>query len=122
MDDDADQDGMDDDWEILYFSNLDQAATHDFDTDGQDNISEYIAGTNPTNPASLFRLIETVDDGKLILSWPTASNRTYNLYWREQLKYGSFQPVETNMVFPRNSATTTVSGLRGFYKADVQKP
>jgi len=122
VDEDSDQDGLIDDWEMLHFGNLTQAATNDFDLDGQDNYAEFIAGTQPTNPASLFQLVETFEGDQIILTWPTASNRIYNLYWTDNLQHIGFQPLETNMAFPRNSATTTVAGLRGFFKADVSNP
>ncbi len=119
--DDTDSDGMDDDWEADYFGDLDQAATNDYDFDGQDNRSEYIAGTNPTNPASLFQLESSASGGGLILQWPTASNRTYNVYWTPNLVYTDFIPLETNMAFPRNSATATTHNAQGYYRADVSK-
>jgi len=47
---DTDNDGMDDDWEIQYFGNLDQPANLDYDDDGLTNIMEYEGGTDPTVP------------------------------------------------------------------------
>jgi len=122
--DDTDSDGMDDDWEADYFGDLDQVATNDYDSDGQDNRSEYIAGTNPTNPASLFRLSENAVPGGFVLQWPTASNRIYNVYWTPNLVYTDFVPLETNMAFPRNSATDTTHNaqFQGFYIIDVRQP
>jgi hypothetical protein len=45
-----------------------------------------------------------------------------HLYWKEGLKYYEFQPLETNIAFPRNSATATPEKVQGFYKMDVRKP
>ena len=45
---DEDNDGLDDDWEIKYFGNLDQDAKGDFDGDGLTNLQEMNAGTDPT--------------------------------------------------------------------------
>ncbi len=119
--DDMDNDGMDDDWEIAFFGNLGQAATNDFDLDLQDNLSEYIAGTNPTNAASLFKLT-TGEAGpdRFVVEWPPAQGRTYNVYWTPNLVYTGFQPLETNIAFPRNSATGNLSAAQGFYKVDVR--
>ena len=107
-----------------FFFGLGQSATNDFDSDGQNNVSEYIAGTNPTNSASLFGLSEMVVPEGLILEWPTASNRTYNVYWTDNLLYVDFQPMETNIFFPRNSATDTTHAAhsQGYYRVDVRKP
>ncbi|WP_168442660.1 formylglycine-generating enzyme family protein [Pontiella desulfatans] len=119
--DDTDGDGLNDDWERDYFLNLSQAATNDFDSDGQDNLSEYIAGTIPTNPASLFKLSASPVSGNFILEWPTASNRVYNIHWTPNLKHTQFTPFETNIAYPRNSATVTPTQAQGFFKADVKK-
>jgi hypothetical protein len=46
---DTDKDGMDDEWETLYFGNLSQDGTQDPDEDGYTNLQEYENNTNPTN-------------------------------------------------------------------------
>ena len=46
---DTDRDGLPDNWEMRYFENLDQNANDDFDNDGDNNYSEYVLGTNPTD-------------------------------------------------------------------------
>ncbi|WP_372845713.1 formylglycine-generating enzyme family protein [Pontiella sp.] len=117
--DDTDNDGMDDDWELQFFSGLHQAATNDFDFDGQDNGSEYIAGTNPTNPASLFKLTTGISPAGFVLEWPTASNRLYNIHWTPDLRHTPFGAFETDIAYPRHSATSSAD--RGFFKVDVRK-
>ena len=53
---DTDIDGLPDDWEVANFGNLTTAsATTDFDGDGTFDISEFLAGTSPVNPADNFR-------------------------------------------------------------------
>lgn len=44
---DSDNDELPDDWEILYFGNLNQSQYDDSDDDGYNNLEEYQAGTNP---------------------------------------------------------------------------
>ena len=44
---DSDADGLPDWWEIHYFGNLSQGPTDDPDSDGLDNLAEYLAGSNP---------------------------------------------------------------------------
>lgn len=119
--DDTDLDGMPDDWELEFFGNLNQAAINDFDWDGQDDLSEFIAGTNPTNAASLFKLSESIIPEGYVVAWPMASNRTYNVYWTDNLSFTSFQPLVTNITYPCNSITTIPSSVRGFFKMDVRK-
>ncbi len=50
IDPDTDDDGLPDDWELLYFGNLDETATGDFDSDGLNNLGEYENNTLPDNP------------------------------------------------------------------------
>ncbi len=44
---DTDGDGLDDDWELQYFGNLDQGAEDDAEFDGMTNLQEYQLGTIP---------------------------------------------------------------------------
>jgi hypothetical protein len=45
---DTDNDGLDDNWETSYFGNLAQTAAGDPDGDGDSNLAEFNAGTDPT--------------------------------------------------------------------------
>lgn len=49
---DSDNDGLLDDWEMLYFGTLAYRAFDDPDEDGQDNATEFAFGTNPHDPNS----------------------------------------------------------------------
>ncbi|MBL9167376.1 MAG: hypothetical protein JNN07_06510 [Verrucomicrobiales bacterium] len=53
---DSDNDGLVDEWEIAWFGNLLQSATTDKDGDGLTDLEEYLAGTDPNNSNSRFRL------------------------------------------------------------------
>jgi hypothetical protein len=48
--DDRDQDGLPDSWEIHYFGDLRQGADDDPDGDGFSNLAEYLDGTSPIDP------------------------------------------------------------------------
>ena len=47
---DTDGDGLPDSWEIQYFGNLSQGPNGDPDGDGKSNMTEYLAGWDPTVP------------------------------------------------------------------------
>ena len=49
---DADLDGMPDDWELLKFGTVTNAAAGDWDGDGFPNYSEWVANTDPQAPGS----------------------------------------------------------------------
>ena len=52
---DTDSDGLTDAWELIHFDTLARNGRGDPDNDGEDNLSEFRAGTNPRNAASVFR-------------------------------------------------------------------
>lgn len=79
---DFDNDGLADAWEKSYFTNLTAAgANSDFDGDGQTDRQEYLAGTDPKNPASVLRLnVQSLGANAAMLYLPvTHTNRYYRL-------------------------------------------
>ncbi|MFO1491636.1 MAG: hypothetical protein U1F87_12145 [Kiritimatiellia bacterium] len=59
---DHDDDGLPDDWELQNFTSLTaQDGDNDPDADGQDNLFEFVAGTQPTNSTSRLTLAITND-------------------------------------------------------------
>ena len=75
---DADANGMNDDWEVRYFGRIGVDPKADPDADGMSNSAEYLAGTNPTNSASLLRIISlTVTGENVAVSWTTVPNKGY---------------------------------------------
>ncbi len=99
---DSDGDKIPDEWETKYgFSNSNAAdAMEDTDGDGIINHHEYIAGTNPTNPASLLTLGHEIHtNGMFRLSWPVAdSGRRYTVLRSTNLFSGTFAVVHSNMI------------------------
>lgn len=80
---DSDGDGIPDVWEQMYGFNASSPgdALLDADQDGQNNLSEYVAGTNPTNAYSVFAFtrIQPAPPQGVWLDWFSASNRLYVL-------------------------------------------
>ncbi|MBI4387452.1 MAG: InlB B-repeat-containing protein, partial [Candidatus Omnitrophica bacterium] len=79
---DSDHDGMNDDWEMEHFGNLDQDGSGDFDNDQLTNLAEFREGTNPKN-------IDTDGDG-------FADGDEVNIYHTDPLDWTSHPPVACN--------------------------
>lgn len=79
---DTDSDGLPDDWEEFYFTNLLQTASADFDNDGASNEHEFQAGTNPTLAASVFRIGATA---QAALNWPNLPSRRFEVDFADGL-------------------------------------
>ena len=93
---DNDEDGMDDifEKEIIDADPDDAIAgiedvnpADDFDGDGQDNRTEYNAGTSPTDAGSFFCVLsvgpDPTDPGNFNFSWKIAAGRSYYIQWAD---------------------------------------
>jgi uncharacterized repeat protein (TIGR01451 family) len=123
---DADGDGMPDVWELAHGLNPDVAdAAGDADQDGASNFTEYLAGTDPQNPASAPRLIVThVAPGSLELRIGTAAGRHYRLERRSALGPGVWMGASdelvgdgTDLVFSIPAPTASVE----FYRVSISR-
>jgi titin len=82
--DDTDCDEIPNDWTQRFFGHQsgeagdNSRAVDDADGDGQNNLVEFTAGTDPTNSASAFRILEIapVDDDMLI-TWAAVGGKWY---------------------------------------------
>lgn len=88
---DSDSDRLDDSWEIWWFGSLDRTGRDDADLDGQDNLSEFYAGTSPTDAASRLgvTLFGTGSAGPT-LSWPVVEGVSYTIQSTESLSTGTW--------------------------------
>ena len=85
---DTDADGIPDAWEIANALNPNNAAdaAQDSDGDGFDNLREYLAGTDPHDPASRLRIssVSSIPGGWRI-AFSTTTGRTYRVNWSPDL-------------------------------------
>jgi Tol biopolymer transport system component len=84
---DSDLDGMDDEWELAAFHSLDRHGGGDLDSDGAADRQEFLAGTDPTNTGSIFRLIKlerTEGNGRRIF-WQALAGRSYRVQFKNDV-------------------------------------
>ena len=89
---DTDGDSLPDDWETA--NSLDPSSDDsalDADTDSQSNAAEFVAGTDPRDPTSVFR-IGSVEksEGGIHISFTAQPGRTYTVQFRDDLATGAW--------------------------------
>jgi CubicO group peptidase (beta-lactamase class C family) len=76
---DSDENGLLDSWELYYFGSIGVNPRSDADGDGASNLAEYIAQTDPLNPADSPKLeISKIAGGTTVLRWDAKRGRSYN--------------------------------------------
>jgi len=99
----------------------------DPDGDGLKNWQEWRAGTDPTNPLSVLRLMTPVlDPSGVTVGWQSVATRTYFLERSTNLSAAPrFLPLSSNIVGQAGTTTlndTNVAGLGPvFYRVGVQE-
>jgi len=114
-------------WQLQYFgcTNCPQAdAAADPDGDGQNNLSEFLAGTIPTNSASVLRIISVVPQGNnLAITWTTAGGHTNALQATQGNPGYNTNYVDISgpiMITGSGAATTNYTDLGGATNAPVR--
>jgi hypothetical protein len=100
----------------------------DSDGDGMNNWQEYMAGTNPTNISSVFKITSSqmISSTQFVVRWSSVSNRLYEVLRATDLAVGAsaFLPLPgaTNLVGnpPVNSWTDSVS-RPSFYRVSAHQ-
>ena len=97
---DTDSNGLPDWWELQYFGHLTGTDPNaDPDHDGMNNLAEWIAGTNPTNAASVLRLtlVSATNANNIVVGWSSVAGKNYWLQRSTNLETGFNSVVGTNI-------------------------
>jgi hypothetical protein len=133
-------DGVPDDWRAQYFPNVDptgrttnwqSCATCDASSTGQNNLFKYVAGLDPTNPASVFVLkianVAGQPTQKQLTFRPWTTGRTYKPQYRTNLVSGSYATL-TGYIGPTTNSTevtvtdTGITDNSRFYRFNISIP
>ncbi len=99
-----------------------EAESDDRDVDGMRAWQEYVAGTDPTNPASVFAFttLSAEAETNVVFAWNSASNRLYSVEWSTNLMENLWTAVPdlTNLAAspPLNTVTVNVESANSFYR------
>jgi len=127
-------DGIPDLWRARYFGGYGTAtdslscATGDASGTGQNNWFKYIAGLDPTNPASVFVLVLTnAGSGRAdIVFNPRWSDRTYEVEASTNLLVGGFLPLARAGTNDAGAARTVIdlnaADPQRFYRVRIHYP
>ena len=127
--DDLDGDNMTDSWEFDWFGAINIASNSpatDWDNDLFPDYSEFVAGTNPTNPASLLELVDwaPVPSQSNKLYWTSVATRWYDIERKTNLNAVSWSVLVSNL--PAQPPTnywvdTSAPTNRAFYRVKVKQ-
>jgi beta-glucanase (GH16 family) len=122
-------------WQVQYFNTTTNplaAANMDADGTGQNNQFKYVAGLDPTNPASVFVLtivnITNQPTSQNLIFDPVVAGRTYTPQFTTDLVSGVWMPLSTySGPVTNNNATITITDTNAvlpqeFYRLNISMP
>jgi hypothetical protein len=126
---DRDSDGVPDAWELLHAPDLQTlSATGDADTDGQRDLEEYWADTDPLDPDDFLALLQIAvspAQSTSTLTWTSRSTRLYEIQARPEWSASSswhtaLDPQAADG--PTTTRTIPLSGEDRFYRIRASRP
>ncbi len=125
---DFDGDGISNYWEQQYGTTTGLTASADTDNDGFSNLQEYLADTNPTNPASFFEMSGFMASAVQTVYFTGSTTRQYQVFYTTNDLAATnvvWIAAHTNRVWGTgsNSAiTVTNTQEKAFYRLWVTQP
>lgn len=122
---DTDGDGMPDSWELATFGDLSHDAVSDTDSDGIPDLAEFLAGTDPLDPQSPFRISVNGSFAAgpgVALQWPSKTGQTFTVE-RASSASGPFTALKTGIPAtpPGNSfSDSAASDEARFYRVRIE--
>lgn len=109
---DVDRDLMKDSWEEQFFGNQDRTGSADFDSDGQTDYSEFVAGTDPTDPISFLKILNVVsiNTGGISITWNSVEGVRYQLQSTSELRGKQWFNVGDSMMGSGETISLIVEG------------
>jgi glucose/arabinose dehydrogenase/sugar lactone lactonase YvrE len=112
--------GIPDWWQIRYFGYMGIDPNADPDDDGMSNIAEFWAGTDPTDPASVFKVVDvTLNGAGTRISWNSVLGKSYIVQYSSNLiswnTLGSPIPGNGSVVSFTDPASVQQTGRRFYW-------
>lgn len=111
---DSDGDGIPDTWEIQHGFNPNDPSDAGLDTDGdgQSNLKEFLAGTDPRSANSVLRICNAQRlPGAFTLSFNGTTGQTYHVSYRDGFSAGSSWTNWTNLPAPAFDRLLSVTNV-----------
>jgi hypothetical protein len=122
---DRNHNGISDAWESYFFGEVSTNRTSQTDTDGDGmtDYEEFIAGTDPTNPASNLRFLSAIQTDRLVqFEWSAIPGRIYQVQSSTNLQ--DWTPVTDWLqarVSPMSYTITNASSGANLYRVQVRQ-
>ena len=123
---DDDEDGLPNAWEETYFGNVfDGGPDTDSDGDGVDNWGEFLSGTDPNNPTSVFCVTTLSVDSFDAIGFASSTERTYTIQFCADLDGGEWEDLASGLPGAPGHTVFTNAGnasQSGFYRVLMTQP